>query len=309
VVFDGALRDLRRERSANEILLRKAINSSGLVLHYQPEVDLRTGELLAVEALVRWNHPDRGLLTAGAFIDAAEESGLIVDLGSWVMAEACRQMAEWRARWPHRRFTMRVNMSPAQLAARNIVQLVADCLATNDLPGRLLCFEITEHAVMQDVDRAVRTLHQLKTLGLSLAIDDFGTGYSSMAQLKRLPVDVLKIDQTFVAGLGEDGGDRAIVDATVRLARSFGLEVVAEGIETHDLVEQLLILGCHRAQGYLLCRPKAPADLEEILVRGGIDRRVLEPTHRTQAGARVEAEDRPACRGGREGVLAASVPL
>ena len=301
VAFDGALRDIGRERSSNEILLRKAINSGGLVLHYQPEVDLRTGELLAVEALVRWNHPDRGLLTAAAFIDAAEESGLIVDLGSWVMTEACRQMAAWRNRWPNRRFMMRINMSPAQLATRNFVELVADRLRDNDLPGRLLCFEITEHAVMQDVDCAVQTLQQLKTLGVSLAIDDFGTGYSCLAQLKHLPVDVLKIDQTFVAGLAEDGGDRAIVDATIRLARSFGLEVVAEGIETHDLVDQLLLLGCHRAQGYLLSRPKPPADLEEIIARGGIDPGILARPSPPAAPAR------PAGRRRRESVLTSTI--
>ena len=301
VAFDGALRDIGRERSSNEILLRKAINSGGLVLHYQPEVDLRTGELLAVEALVRWNHPDRGLLTAAAFIDAAEESGLIVDLGSWVMTEACRQMAAWRNRWPNRRFMMRINMSPAQLATRNFVELVADRLRDNDLPGRLLCFEITEHAVMQDVDCAVQTLQQLKTLGVSLAIDDFGTGYSSLAQLKHLPVDVLKIDQTFVAGLAEDGGDRAIVDATIRLARSFGLEVVAEGIETHDLVDQLLLLGCHRAQGYLLSRPKPPADLEEIIARGGIDPGILARPSPPAPPAR------PAGRRRRESVLTSTI--
>ncbi|MCU1380253.1 MAG: hypothetical protein JWN29_3236 [Acidimicrobiales bacterium] len=271
VVFDRDLRSVAQERSDTEILLRTAIDGGGLRLHYQPEIDLRTGELLAVEALVRWEHPQQGLVTAAQFITVAEETGLIVDLGRWVMAEACRQMAEWRERHPQRRFTMRVNMSPAQLATRNIVQLVAECLTGNGLPGRLLCFEITEHAVMQDVERSVQTLHELKSLGVSLAIDDFGTGYSSLAQLKHLPVDTLKIDRSFVAGVGVDGGDRAIVDATIRLAKSFGLDVVAEGIETQDVVQQLLVLGCYRAQGYLLCRPVPPAELEALLVRGGLD--------------------------------------
>jgi diguanylate cyclase (GGDEF)-like protein len=276
-VFDDELRTAVLVRSDTEILLRDAIDGGGLRLHYQPEVELRTGELLAVEALVRWEHPRRGLLTAAEFITVAEETGQIVDLGRWVMAEACRQMAAWRAQHPNRRFTMRVNMSPAQLATRNIVELVGACLADNDLPGRLLCLEITEHAVMQDLAGAVQTLHELKSLGVSLAIDDFGTGFSSMAQLKRLPVDTLKIDQSFVAGLAVDGGDRAIVDATIRLAKSFGLDVVAEGIETLDIVQQLLTLGCFRAQGYLLCRPQAPQDLEAVLQRGGIDPALLRP--------------------------------
>src|SRR6185312_15127547 len=156
------------------------IDAGGLLLYYQPEFDLRTGAVLAVEALVRWNHPTRGILAAGSFVKVAEETGMIVDLGKWVLGEACRQMAEWRRRYPARRFTMRVNMSPAQLAAGNIVSVVADHLQVNDLPGRVLCLEITEHAVMRDVEQALKTLHALKALGVSLAIDDFGTGYSSM---------------------------------------------------------------------------------------------------------------------------------
>ena len=165
---------------------------------------------------------------------------------------------------------MRVNVSPAQLATRNIVQLVKDCLDRNRLPGRLLCLEITEHAVVQDVEQTVQVLRDLKALGITLAIDDFGTGYSSMSQLKNLPVNALKIDQTFVAGLGIDEGDRAIVEVTVRLAQSFGLDVIAEGVETEELVHELLKLGCNRAQGFLLCRPKPAAGLETILSEGGI---------------------------------------
>jgi diguanylate cyclase (GGDEF)-like protein len=271
VVFDDELRGSVQWRSDTELLLRNAIDHGGLLLYYQPEINLRNGQLLAVEALVRWDHPQRGILAAGSFIKVAEETGLIVDLGLWVLEEACRQMAVWHEEYGDLRFTMRVNMSPAQLATRNIVQLVDDALTKNQLPGRLICFEITEHAVMRDVEQALVVLQDLKSLGVSLAIDDFGTGYSSMAQLKRLPVDVLKVDQTFVAGLGIDGGDRAIVDATVRLARAFGLETVAEGVETPRLVDELLSLGCYRAQGFLLCRPKPAADLIPILMRGGID--------------------------------------
>lgn len=271
VVFDARLRAEVKERSDIEVLLRAAIDDGNLLLHYQPEIDLRTGQLLAVEALVRWNHPERGLLAAGSFITVAEESGLIIDLGQWVMAEACRQMAVWRVQFPTLRMMMRVNMSPAQLTSRNIVSLVADRLKENGLPGHLLCLEITEHAVMQDIEQSVRTLLELKALGVHLAMDDFGTGFSSMAQLKNLPFDTLKIDQAFVAGLATDHGDRAIVDATVRLATSFGLDVVAEGVETVELVCQLLALGCNRAQGYLLSRPKPPAELNAVLARGGLD--------------------------------------
>jgi diguanylate cyclase (GGDEF)-like protein len=277
VVFDDVLRDAVAERSTMELQLRQAISEGGLLLHYQPEVDLRTGQLLAVEALVRWDHPERGILAAGEFITVAEEAGLITDLGGWVLAEACRQMSAWQAEYPELSFAMRVNMSPAQLSNRNVVGLVRACLAENRLPGRLLCLEITEHALVQDVEQTVRVLHDLRSLGVSLAIDDFGTGYSSMSQLKQLPVDVLKIDQTFVCGLGIDGRDRAIVDATVRLANSFGLEVVAEGVETAELVHELLSLGCYRAQGYHLSRPKPARDLVPILSLGGLDPTSLSP--------------------------------
>jgi EAL domain-containing protein (putative c-di-GMP-specific phosphodiesterase class I) len=208
------------------------------------------------------------------------------------MAEACRQMAVWRASHPDLRITMRVNMSPAQLATRNIVGLVADCLERNGLPGTVLCLEITEHAVMQDVQQAVRTLHELKALGVHLAMDDFGTGFSSMSQLKSLPVDTLKIDQTFVSGLGSDSGDRAIVDATVRLATSFGLDVVAEGVETVELVHELLELGCYRAQGFLLSRPKPPAELALLLAGGGID---PEAFTRTAEPLATPTRPRPLC--------------
>jgi diguanylate cyclase (GGDEF)-like protein len=271
IVFDDTLRQAEDERSSTELGLRNAIDNDELVLHFQPEVDLRTGELRAFEALVRWDRPGHGLLPAGAFITVAEETGLIVDLGRWVLREACRQMAEWRAQHPEREFTMRVNLSPAQLATHNIVELVAESLEANDLPGSYVCFEITEHAVMENVQQATEALHALRALGVTFAIDDFGTGFSSLAQLKRLPVDVLKIDQTFVRGLGTDEGDTAIVDATIRLGRSFGLDVVAEGIETHALLDELVALGCERGQGYLLMRPAGVEMLEDLLVSGRID--------------------------------------
>jgi EAL domain-containing protein (putative c-di-GMP-specific phosphodiesterase class I) len=293
MVFDDAMRGAARQRTVTEMLLRHAIDHGGLELHYQPEIDIVTGELLAVEALVRWRHPSRGLLAAGEFIGIAETSGLIVDLGQWVMDEACRQMAEWRTTYPGLSLHMRVNMSPAQLASGNIVELVAGILEKHGVPGRVMCFEITEHAVMQDVRHAVEALHELKSLGVSLAIDDFGTGFSSMSYLKQLPVDILKIDQTFVRGLGVDGGDRAIVGATVGLAKAFGLEVVAEGVETPDLLDELLELGCHRAQGYLLSRPKPPADLAPYLAAGRIDPNV----YRAEPEPEVTVEMIPDCVG------------
>jgi EAL domain-containing protein (putative c-di-GMP-specific phosphodiesterase class I) len=259
------------QRSQIALELRSAIENGGLLLHYQPEVDLRTGKLLALEALVRWDHPVRGILSAGEFITVAEETGLIADLDRLVMAEACRQMSAWRADYPSLSIQIRVNVSPAELTTHGVVDLVERCLVDNHLPGSALCLEITEHAVVTDVAHTVDVLHELKMLGVSLAIDDFGTGYSSMSQLKSLPVDVLKIDQSFVAGLGHDRDDNAIVDSTVRLAASFGLEVIGEGVETPEMARELLRLGCTRAQGYLLCRPKSAVDLIPILQQGGLE--------------------------------------
>ena len=263
VVFDDDMRAEADERFNLEVALGTAIDDGELLLHYQPEVDLRTGHVLAVEALVRWNHPRRGLLPAAAFIAVAEESGLIVDIGRWVLREACRQMATWVRAFPDLDLTLRVNMSPAQLMSKDFVTLVTETLSEHGLCGVKLCLEITEHAVMQDVDGSIEVLRQLRALGIDLAIDDFGTGQSSMVQLKRLPVTTLKIDQSFVAGIATDPNDRAIVDSIARLAEAFGLALVAEGVEFRDQAECLLALGCHRAQGFFFSRPIPPHEFED----------------------------------------------
>jgi diguanylate cyclase (GGDEF)-like protein len=271
IIFDDELRAARDERSDTEMLLREVIDQGGLQLYYHPEIDLRSGALLACEALVRWHHPVRGFLPAGAFIKVAEETGLVVDLGKWVLNEACRQMAEWLRMYPSTEMSVRVNMSPAQLVSRNIIDVVARALAQHGLPGSRLCIEITEHAVMQDVDRAIGILREFRALGVGLAIDDFGTGFSSMAQLKRLPVDTLKVDRSFVTGLGTDPGDRAIVESIVRLAEAFSLDLVAEGVETITHIEQLLELGCYRSQGFLLSLPLPATVMGNVIRQGGIE--------------------------------------
>jgi EAL domain-containing protein (putative c-di-GMP-specific phosphodiesterase class I) len=208
------------------------------------------------------------------------------------MEEAFRQMAEWRRGQIGKEFTIRVNLSPAQLSTSNILELVSECLVENELPGRLVCFEITEHALMHNTQQAIETLHSLRLLGITLAMDDFGTGFSSMVQLKTLPLDVLKIDQSFVAGLGADGGDRAIVDASVRLARSFGLDTVAEGIETPALLDQLVRLGCDRGQGYLMMRPSPAEDLRELIERGRMDLDALRQVRGTRHGGAAPTASR-----------------
>jgi diguanylate cyclase (GGDEF)-like protein len=270
VIFDQVLRESVDERSRTELGLREAIENEGLRLHFQPEIDLRTGELLAVEALVRWQHPTRGLLPAAAFITVAEETGLVVDMGRWVFADACRQLAEWRRAYPKLRLVVRVNMSPAQFATDEIVDFVENCMRVHDVPGDRLCIEMTEHAVMAEPEKTARILRGFQSLGVEIALDDFGTGYSSMTELKRLPVNLLKLDTTFVQGISSDKRDRAIVEAIIRLGGALDLEVVAEGIETSATIEKLLELGCHRGQGYLLSMPIAPEELTPMFERGGI---------------------------------------
>jgi diguanylate cyclase (GGDEF)-like protein len=271
VVFDRQLEGRVAERSSIELLLRQALSEKALRVLYQPEFDLRDGRLLAAEALVRWHRPGQGLVEAGQFVPVAEETHLITDIDRWVLEEACAQMASWRRAFPGLDIVMRVNMSAAQLAVAGLVRSVADCLRHSGLPPQQLCLEITEQAVIADVEQAVRVLHDIRSMGVKLAIDDFGTGFSSMSQLKSLPVDVLKIDRVFVDSIARDPTDQAIVETIVRLARAFKLEVVGEGVETMEDLETLVQLGCHRAQGFLLSHPISPADLEPVLMRGGID--------------------------------------
>ncbi|MGH8997468.1 MAG: putative bifunctional diguanylate cyclase/phosphodiesterase, partial [Acidimicrobiales bacterium] len=271
VVFDDVLRLAIDERSDTEMMLREAITNGGLRLYYQPEIDMTTGKILGVEALVRCEHPERGVIPAGQFIAVAEETGLVVDLGRWVLEEACRQMQVWRDRYPGLDLLMRVNMSPAQLSSPGITEHISRCLRQSNLLGSALCLEITEHVVMQDVERAIVILDGFRTLGVRLALDDFGTGFSSMAQLKRIPIDTLKIDMSFVIGLADEPGDQAIVEAIVHLGESFGLDLVAEGVENRRDMAALIRLGCTRAQGFLLARPVPPAELDPLLWRGGID--------------------------------------
>ena len=277
VVFDDVLQELVSERSRTELTLREAIESDGLRLHYQPEVDLRTGRLLAVEALVRWEHPTRGLLPASAFITVAEETGLVVDMGRWVFTEACRQLAAWRREYPDLPLIVRVNMSPAQFVISGLVEFVEDRLRVYDIPGERLCIEVTEHAVLQEPEQTARILRGFQALGVEIAIDDFGTGYASFTELKRLPVNLLKLDQTFVQGIITDPSDRAIVEAIIQLGRALDLDMIAEGIECSATIDKLLELGCHRGQGYLMSVPMSAEELAPVLNAGAIALSVFRP--------------------------------
>lgn len=272
VQYTDSVRRQSELRSDVEIHLRAAIQSDALVLHFQPEIDLIDHTITAVEALVRWQHPIRGLLPPSAFIPVAEASNLAGEMGHWVLDRACRTLAEWRAAIPGLDISMRVNASPSQLVSNRFVLDVDRMLQQYGLEGPSLCLEITEVAVVQDLAGTRRTLTGLRRLGVHVAIDDFGTGYSALSHLKELPVDALKIDRSFVTGLGTaDRDDLAIIDSVIGLASAFNLDVIAEGVETRAAADVLIDRGCTRAQGYLISKPVPADDALALLRHGTID--------------------------------------
>jgi diguanylate cyclase len=252
-------------RNDIELHLQGDIDREALLLHYLPEVDLRTGAIVAAEALVRWKHPSRGLLLPDSFIGIAESMDLGGDLGRWVLRNACAEFSQWRSRGVGQTAALRVNVSPFQLAGRGFVRSVADTIEEFGVDAGSLCLEITERAVVHDIESTQRTLAELKEVGVQIAIDDFGTGYAVLSHLKSLPVDMLKIDRGFVRDLGTNANDLAIVRAIIGLAEAFSLQVVAEGVETPSAAMTLVQHGCQRAQGYLLSRPIASSAMESLL--------------------------------------------
>ncbi|MEZ0360046.1 EAL domain-containing protein [Mycobacterium sp. SA01] len=263
-VFAHSMRAKAVDRLDTEVALRRGIAEGGFDIEYQPIVELQTLRIVGSEALVRWRHPSRGRVAPGQFIPIAEETGLIVPLGAWVLREAADQAATWRRRYGLESFKMAVNLSPLQVADAGLVRLVADVIAGSGLPPECLELEITETALMNDAASAVEILESLKGLGVSLSIDDFGTGYSSLSYLKRFPVDTLKIDQSFVADLN-DSDDDAIVKAIISLAAALKLGTVAEGVETAGPAGRLVELGCGLAQGYYFARPAPAAMFDDFL--------------------------------------------
>ena len=238
--------------------LRRALDRHELVLHYQPQVDLRTQRVIGAEALIRWNHPELGMVSPGRFIPVAEDSGLIVPIGEWVIGEACRQAVAWQGLGLPA-LLMAVNLSAVQFKRGNVEDTVTQALAASGLAPHLLELELTESILVQNVEQVLATLKRIKALGVKLSIDDFGTGYSSLSYLKRFDIDKLKIDQSFIRDLATDPDDAAIVNAIIQMARSLGLRTIAEGVETADMLHRLQGFGCDEAQGYYLARPM-PAD-------------------------------------------------
>jgi diguanylate cyclase (GGDEF)-like protein/PAS domain S-box-containing protein len=266
VVFDQALDSLAVGRLELETELRRAVDQGELVVYYQPIVDLPTGRIQDMEALVRWQHPQHGLIAPDRFIPLAEETGLIIPLGMWVLETACRQLRAWDTLGGFDAgLSISVNLSARQFQHPPLVDDIARVLRESRLdPGRLM-LEITESIAMRDAASAARILAELKGLGVRLAIDDFGTGYSSLSYLHRFPIDVLKIDRSFVARLGGERNDAAIVEAVIALARGLNMEVTAEGIETSEQLARLEALGCDRGQGYYFARPLPAAGAAELL--------------------------------------------
>ena len=257
-VFDRAIGAEANRRLQLEHELRDAITKGQLRLHYQPEIRLADRAVMGWEALVRWQHPTLGLLTALEFVPLAEECGLIRPLGDWALVEAVRQAARWQAAGTPA--VIWVNLSAHQLGDTGLCQRVSEVLAAEAVDPSLIGFEITESILMDEVDGSGQTLHGLRGLGVALALDDFGTGYSSLSYLARFPLDIVKIDRSFVSGLDQDATRResfAVVSAVVGLAHALRLRVVGEGVETDSQAQALHGLGCETGQGYLLGRPAA----------------------------------------------------
>jgi diguanylate cyclase (GGDEF)-like protein len=276
-LFTDEMSDEAEHRTDIELRLPSAIQDGELYLRYLPEVDMRTGDVLAAEALARWDHPTRGPIPPSLFIAVAESINMAGELGRWVLRTACSEFAALRARGVGVGAVLRINVSPVQLVSAGFAELVAATMREFGLEAGSICLEITESVVVQDIETTSITLTELKNAGVQIAIDDFGTGYSVLSHLKSLPVDVLKIDRSFVTDLGSNPDDLAIVRATIALAEAFGLQLVAEGVETEVAAITLLRHGCHRAQGFLLSPPISAAELGELLDSGRVSAQFSAP--------------------------------
>ncbi len=252
------------ERLELETCLRHALGRNQFELHYQPKVDLATGQITGVEALLRWTHPERGVLPPAQFIPLAEETGLIVPSGRWVLLEDCAQNMAWQ-QCGLRPIAMAVNLSPRQFVDENLLHDIDEALTASNMPPSLLQLEVTESMVMRNVPRAIRVLDAIQSRGIRLAIDDFGTGYSSMSLMKQFPIDTIKIDRSFVRDLPDDPEDQAIAQAIISMGKALGMTVVAEGVETAGQEAFLRDHACDEMQGFLFSKPLPPEKLAGLL--------------------------------------------
>jgi diguanylate cyclase (GGDEF)-like protein len=264
-LFDEVLRHKAERRSTTARALRRALEREEFTVYYQPIVDLTTGAMVSAEALLRWEHPDGLLVGPDEFIPLAEETGLIVPIGTWVLEQACRELARWQR--TESSMSVAVNLSVRQIVDPSIASLLEGVLKRTGVRYGGLCLELTETVFMEDVEYLRKTLASLKALGVKLAIDDFGTGYSSLSRLKDVPVDAVKVDRTFIDGLGIDPHHSALVGAIVAIADALGLEVTAEGVENQDQLASLKRLGCRRGQGFYFARPMPAADMNQFVAK------------------------------------------
>jgi diguanylate cyclase (GGDEF)-like protein len=268
-LFDVSLRDRALERLSTERALRGALDAEELRLHYQPIVALDGGGIVTAEALVRWEHPERGLVLPGEFIPIAEKSALILQIGAWTLREACEQACRWRARFGGQApLPVSVNVSARQLTQADLPDLVRQVLAETGLRPGDLAIELTETALIENPTVPAASLRELKSLGVRVVLDDFGTGYSSLSHLQRFPIDVLKIDRSFVSRLGAGGNDSAIVRAIAAMASALGITLVAEGVESAEQAAEVRALGCDFAQGYYFARPGPAAQIDALIGAG-----------------------------------------
>ncbi len=281
--------------SRSRTRLHKALEREEFRVFFQPEMAIDGKRITGVEALVRWEHPERGLLGPGEFISLAEETGLIVPIGSWVLREACLQAVEWEQLHPDAEpLMMRVNVSARQLAEERLPETVSNVLLETGLDPSRLCLEVTESLLIEDPDASILTLTKLKQLGVKIAIDDFGTGYSSLEYLRRLPVDCVKIDRSFVRGLPDNGEDLAIVNAVIELGHALSLSVTAEGVETPEQLVNLRSAGCDTAQGFLFSRPEPPEVVVQLFDQAGV---LVDSAPVARQAPRARAADQRAANG------------
>ena len=264
-VFDKNLRALYLEKLSLEADLRFAVERGELSMHYQPLISLKDGELIGFEALLRWNHSQKGFVSPAQFIPIAEDSGLIIPITKWILRQTCSQIAEWQKLSSYDKLMISVNISGKHLTDETLVTDVQKALENAGITTDSLKLEITESAAMDNPEQSIQILHNLKKLGVQLSIDDFGTGYSSLSYLHRLPFDSLKIDRSFVSGVGERGENSKILQTIVSLAKNLRMRIFAEGIETEAQLAVLQNLGCDYGQGYLMSKPLPVEQMEKLL--------------------------------------------
>lgn len=265
-VFDPAMHTAAMERLRMEMDLRRALERDQLLLYYQPVFSLSTGGVVAVEALVRWQHPERGLIPPLEFIPIAERTGLISEIGKWVLSRACQQLKSWEREFGYEApQSVWINVSPKQFAQKDLSNQVAEMFTTLGFEPRRIKFEITESIMLEDIELATRTLGELRRLGVQVFMDDFGTGYSSLTYLGQLPLDGIKVDRSFVSRMGKDVRQAQLVGTIITLIRNLGLEPIAEGVETNEQAKLLRDMGCAFAQGFVFCRPLPAREIDALL--------------------------------------------